>query len=345
MGVLVAGTDPDADVPRPSHHVPTAALVVAGIVVLALVAQPSSPGSSVAIDRDRPGVALSDSGRWIPWSRTRVLPFDARRLGELYLVASPGTVWSLDSEGVARSAVLPGVELVRGVSSDGNMAVAFGSDEQGPALWLSYDGIGWLRTRLPWKGSVQAATVADGAVIVIGVDELRARRIVATWSGRPGGGWRVLETTAPDAALLAVDGGFVARGRLGNEPVQYLHSTDGLTWEPFASRIVNTAGDVAAIVETAAGDRIRIPGDERLIRPPEWPIAAIWRVEERIWLQTPTAAWWSTDGSRWSRLPLDRRHGIERGSPVILPFEDRVAASVGGTVGSPQDLYMWILGA
>ncbi len=346
MGVLVAGTDPDPpDLGRSRRPASPAVGVVLAAVALGLIALPTSPGADQATSPERrPGVALTDSGRWIPWSQSTVLAFDATRLGDRYLIPVAGTIESLGADGVTRSEVLPGVEFVRGVSSDGEHAVAFGMDERGPALWLTAGEDVWTRVRLPWQGTVQAAAISDGAVTLIGVDDTRARRIVAKWSGTAGTGWRVLESGAPDAALLPVEGGFVARGRIADGPVQYLISRDGLTWEPFATRIVNTVGEVAAIVETGSGDVVQIPGDDRLIRPPEWPIAALWRVGDRIWIQTPTAAWWSTDGTRWTRLALDRRHGIRAGAPVLLPFTDRAAVSVGGTVGSPQDIYMWILG-
>jgi hypothetical protein len=154
----------------------------------------------------------------------------------------------------------------------------------------------------------------------------------------------VEEIDGPDSVLVSTGDGHVGRERLGDGPIQYIHSTDGITWTP-ADVIVNNAGEVAAFVLVDEITTFRIPGEERVIRPPGLPASALWRVQDRIWVETPTAAWWSEDGSRWTPLPIDRAHGIEGAAPILLPFPDRAMLSVGGTQGVPRETYVWILGS
>jgi hypothetical protein len=286
-----------------------------------------------------------DSDRWIPLALSTAPPYDARRLGSYYLFGTPGGVAKIDEEGVTTHSTLAGLRLLRGVASDGETAVAFGLDEHGPSLWTTTDAVSWTPLRLPWQGTVQAVAVVDDGLAVIGIDAVGGRQIAAHSSGTPDAPWNVQEIDGPDSVLVSTGDGFVGRGRLGDGPTQYLHSSDGVAWTPFADIIVNNVGELAAFVFVDGLATLRIPGDERVIRPPGLPVSALWRVEERIWVQTPTAAWWSEDGSRWSPLPIDRAHGIEAGAPVLLPFPDRAMLSVGGTRGVPRETYVWILGS
>lgn len=348
MGVIVGGIDPDPVAPGRGSRSFTI-FVVAGAAALALMlgtyaGAPSSPQGETAASLDH--ALVTDSGRWLPVSRSSVAPFDGHRLGSAYVVATVDGIASIDAHGTTTLTSLPGAELLQGLTSDGETAIAFGTDERGPALWTSVDAREWTRIRLPWPGTVQAVAMGDAGLVVLGIDRSTGHRVTARSSGLPGAPWRIEETDGPDSVLISTGAEIIGRGRLDPDgQVGYLRTSDGVDWRPFAEVIVNNVGEVAAITDEDGVAGLRIPGEARFIRPPEWPVSALWRVQDRIWVQTPTAAWWSRDGARWSRMPLDRAHGIEHGSPILLPFPDRALVSVGGARGAPRDLYMWILGA
>jgi hypothetical protein len=344
MGVIVGGVDPDP-VARERQARPLTALVVACVALAGLaVASYPGPSSPIASTEALGGIASVDSGRWLPLSDSAIAPFNSQRLNALYLMPVVGGVSTIDRSGNTTTVMLPGVDVLRGIASDGERAVAFGTSDRSPALWTSVDGHSWDLALLPWTGAVQAVVINESGLLVIGFDTTLGRQVLARSSGERGATWMVEESNGPQSVLLSAGDAFVGRAAIEGT-IGYVQSFDGINWEPFGEVIVNNVGDVAAIVHEGGASHLRIPGEERAIRPPEWPVSAVWRVEDRIWLQTPTAAWWSRDGMRWTRLPLDRAHGIDRGLPVLLPFEDRALVSVGGTRGEPRDIYMWILGA
>ena len=98
------------------------------------------------------------------------------------------------------------------------------------------------------------------------------------------------------------------------------------------------------MVEGPTGLRLRLPGDTRIVTPPEWPVSGLWRSNGRIWIQTPSAAWWSRDGQRWNELPFDEEAGYPGGLPVLLPFADRAIVAVGPTDLARRDLFTWHVG-
>jgi hypothetical protein len=251
--------------------------------------------------------------------------------GDLSWIASDGGTGTVDLGGAAAR-----------ITSAENTLVAHGQVDGWPVLWKSTDGREWHESLLPWEGSVQAVAISSGRLVVLGIDSRRDREIVARSLDQ---GWAVQAADTPDTGLVSTGTGFVGRGRLVDATTGYLYSRDGLTWEPVGPALSLHEGDVASLHYEGGATILRTPGVAGDIRPPATPVSALWRVGERIWVQTPGVVWWSTDGTRWSPLRLDRRHGIGQGAPLLLPFEDRALVSVGGARGAPRQILVWILGA
>ncbi|HVR34208.1 MAG TPA: hypothetical protein VMS74_16035 [Acidimicrobiia bacterium] len=344
MSVIVGGSDPDATVlRRPNRPRIVLMVALATVVALAIVLLPSPrsagpPPTTSAFARATP----LDTGRWIPLGTSPHAPFDARRLGERYVFVVPGGVATIDAEGTTTMLPFAEGEVLYRLTSDGDTAVVHGNDASGPVLWRSTDASTWNKIRLPWTGSVQAVAIQEDGLVLVGIDTTRNRQVAARTFGR---GWAVTETDAPDTGLVSTGTGMIGRGRLADGTVGYLYSTDGTNWEPAGLQLSLSIGEVITLHQRDGVTVAIQPGETTVIRPPELPIVAFWRLEDRYWLQTPSAVWWSTDASRWSPLALDRARGIERGAPVLLPFSDRALLSVGGARGTARELFMWILGA
>lgn len=344
MSVIVGGSDPDATVlRRPNRPRIVMMVALAAAVALAIVVLPSAPSAVPPPTTSAfAGATPLDTGRWIPLGTSLHAPFDARRMGERYLFVVPGGVATIDAEGTTSVAPFPDGEVPNRLTSDGDTAVVHGNDGSGPVVWRSVDGSTWEKIRLPWVGSVQAVAIQGDVLVVAGIDTARDREVAARSFGR---GWAVTETDAPDTGLVSTGTGMIGRGRHPDGTVGYLYSTDGTNWEPAGLQLSLSIGDVITLHQRDGVTVAIEPGETTVIRPPELPIVAFWRLEDRYWLQTPSAVWWSTDARRWSPLALDRARGIERGAPVLLPFSDRALLSVGGARGSARQLFMWILGA
>jgi len=347
MSVIVGGADPDtppAGTPLPGRSrtgwtvlaVAAAALTVFGLVLL-----PSSPVGNLSADPDHFADASAiDTGRWIPIGESRQDAFNARRLGDRYFAVVGGNLAWIASDGSTGTVDLGGGAAR--ITSAEDTVVAHGSMDGRPALWTSTDGRTWLPTQLPWEGSVQAVAIGSDRLVVLGVDTRRDREIIARSLDK---GWAVQAADIPDTGLVSTGTGFVGRGRLADGTTGYLYSRDGLNWEQVGPALSLHEGDVASLHYEDGGTILRTPGVAGDIRAPATPVSALWRVGDRIWLQTPGVVWWSTDGTRWSPLRLDRRHGISQGAPLLLPFEDRALVSVGGARGVPRQIFTWILGA
>lgn len=345
MGVVVGGTDPlEPPSPPGSGHVrlPRGLALIpaaAALVALGFVLFPAAPGPA-------PGGGLEaitelDTGRWIPVGHGTLDPFDARRLADRYLFVVTGGIASIDIDGVTTVASVDGNP--HRITSTGNLAVAHGTDPHGrPTIWTSTDGARWSAEVMPWQGSVLAVAVRPDGLIVLGIDQRRQREIVARTHGR---GWAVTAADIPNTGLWSTGTGIVGRDRLDDGTVGYLHTANGIDWEPIGSHLSLHWGDVATIHDDGGTTVLRVADSGLVVRPPETPVSSLWILGERIWLQTPSAAWWSTDGMRWSPMPIDRARGVDRGAPVLLPFTDRAILSVGGARGVAREIYMWILGA
>lgn len=342
MSVTVGGREP---VPGPSAPRRWAVksliglVLVGGATVIASTAGDPLAVSPTEVER----VPVLDTGRWISAGSHGSDPFDARPIAGfyVYLTEDRAGVERIGPDG--RTSVVslgPGATPLR-LTSDGKTAVIWGTDHGRTALWVSSDGQDWKRRLLPWNGTVQAVAIRPEGLVILGIDRDRDRQVVATEFES---GWAVAATDAPPTGLRSTGTAMLGRGRGGDGDVAYLASVDGRNWIRIGAELSLNVGDVA-IFEGEGKDRVlRLPESGRIVRPPEWPVAALWDTGDRIWLQTPSAVWWSADGERWSPLRLTSDLGVESGSPVLLPFEDRALLSVGGARGSARQLLVWILG-
>lgn len=344
MSVIVGGTDAgstSSQEPRRPRMLPVFALAI--FVALSLAVFPGSPSADQSASTSDLGEAVtSDSGRWIPVGTSLHDPFDARRVGNRYVWVIDGGIASIDATGESTAVSFPASDHVRRLTSNGSLAVAHGLDDRGPALWTSTDGMSWEKQRLPWTGWVREVAIRSEGLVVLGIDALRPREIVARELDQ---GWAVQATDAPDTGLWSTGEGFVGRGTLEDGSVGYLYSTDGIVWNDIGAHLSLHYGEVASLRYEDGDTMLVIPGSGDVLRLPEVPVVSLWTHDDRYWLQTQSAVWRSSDGSRWRSLPIDRDHGLEGGTPVLLPFSDRALLSVGGTRGEPRDVYVWILGS
>jgi hypothetical protein len=341
MSVIVGGTDPrQQDVPGPRRPPTMVALAVIAVSVLAYVSLPSAPTDRGA---DRTGfreAAPVDSGRWVRAGTSRVAPYDPRRLGDQYVFITEGGVATMDALGTTTVHPFGEDATPQRVTSDGHTAVVHGRHGDRPVLWTSVDGKPWQRDDVPWADSVLAVAIRPDRLTVLGLDD--GREVVGILED---GRWTERRTEAPDTGLWSTGAGMVGRGRQPDGSIGYLYSTDGIDWAPIGQYLSSHIGDVLTLHDEGGETVARVPGTDVTLRPPALPIVAYWDRDDRHWMQTQSAVWWSIDGSRWSPLPLDRAHGVMGGSPILLPFADRALISVGGARGSPRTIYMWILGA
>ena len=341
MSVIVGGTDPtQQDVPGPRRPSALVALVISAVGVLAYVALPSAPAER-GIDRTGfTEAAPVDSGRWVRAGTSTLSSYDPRRLDDRYVFVTVSGVTTMDATGTIEVHRFGGDANPQRVTSDGHTAVVFGRLEGRPVLWTSTDGRRWHRHAVPWEGSVLAVAIRPDHLTVLGLDD--GREVAGRLEGDA---WSVTDTEAPDTGLWSTGEGIVGRGRQPDGTIGYLYSTDGVTWVPIGQYLSAHIGDVLTLHDEVGETVARVPGTDTTLRPPALPIVAYWDLGDRHWLQTQAAVWWSTDGSRWSPLPLDRAHGVMGGSPILLPFADRALITVGGARGSPRTIYTWILGA
>jgi hypothetical protein len=253
-----------------------------------------------------------------------------------------GGIAAIDSAGVTTTVTFAQGEEVARLTSDGTTGVAHGLVDGRPVLWTSTNATSWDRQLLPWSGSVQAVAIRPHGLVVLGFDSTRSRKIVAHQLSQ---GWAVRAADLPDTGLWSTGRGVVGRGTLSDGSVGYLYSTDGFSWEGIGPHLSLHYGEVATLTYPEGSPLLVLPDDGTVLRPPEVPAVSLWKIADRFWLQTPTSVWWSSDGNRWSPLPLDRAHGIQGGAPILLPFPDRALLSVGGSRGSLRNVYTWILGA
>lgn len=342
MSVVVGGTDQrPGDSEGPKRPRGPALLTALACGVFAVVAFPAAPADSPP-DSGFSAAPQLDTGGWVEIGTGAHSPATARRLGDAYVFVVPGGVGMIDASGTTTLQDLAPDFVAHRITSDGHTAVVHGRQGPEPVLWRSTDGTDWEALAVPWRGSIQAVAIRPEGLVVLGIDTDDGDQIVATEAE---GGWEVTATLAPTTGLFSTGTGIVGRGRVDGGKVGYLYSTDAVGWEPVAEFLALSSGEVITLHSEAGASVARRPGVAGTIRPPELPIVAYWQVEDRHWLHTPTAIWWSRDGTRWSPLPLDRAHGFPGGSPVLLPFADRALLSVGGARGTPRTVYVWILGA
>lgn len=345
MSVTVRGRDP---IPGSDSTPPglrrTVGILLVGVALAAFATFRSTPtlnrteNTSVPVE----DVGLQ-SGRWVAVGTHDTDPFGARRIDDHYVYVTH------DGRGVERIGVDGGIDRVTfgsavqltRLTSDGTTAVVYGTDRRRPAIWISTDGLRWTRRILPWDGAVQAVAIRPDGLVVLGHDRTRNRQLTAVEFRS---GWAVQESEAPPTGLWSTGRGIVGRDRLEDGTPGYVHSTDGRRWTTIGTQLSLHTGDVATIHGEGREQVLRLPETGQVIHVPEWPVAALWDLGDRLWIQTPTAVWWSTDGMRWSPLRLSPGLETPYGVPVLLPFADRALISVGGARGSERRLMAWILG-
>jgi len=264
------------------------------------------------------------------------------RAGDALMIHTGLDVILLSADGSTRRPELPGMRQFRGVATADDMVVAYGRSDSGPALWITTDvHLPWQRIDMPWDGSVQGVSLVDRRIVVLATVGSEWMQTTAAWPPPDDSEWSLTQINPPGPVVYLVAGGFISRSLDWDE---WLHSTDGSRWVSFADSALHPSGEVAGVVHGATGLEIRLAGDPRIVTPPEWPVSALWRINGRIWIQTPSAAWWSRDGQRWNELPFDTESGYPGGLPVLLPFSDRAIIALNGDQFGRRDLFTWHVG-
>lgn len=343
MSVIVGeqpqGTTPKGSRPRPILIV---LITLAAAVVLARAGPTATtPETDGEI---QPPVSTPELPRgWTASGSITARFLTPARAGDAMMIQLGGDIALLSADGSTRRPELPGMRQFRGVVTADDMVVAYGHTDTGPTLWTTTDVAGtWERHDMPWDGSVQAVSLVDRRVVVLGTAGADWVRTSAAWPPPSDeSDWRLEPIEPPGTVVFSVADGFVARSLIEDE---YLHSADGTRWASYAQVIIHPVGEVAALVQGPTGLGLRLSGDDRILTPPEWPVSALWRNNGRIWIQTPSAAWWSRDGQRWNELPFEMDEGYPGGLPLLLPFADRAIVAVGPTDLARRDLFTWHVG-
>lgn len=314
-----------------------AAVAAAAVVTFGLLTT-FAPGPGVVIESEpidpTPLVEPESEAGFRPVARIDHGPWESFRISHAYLSMGESPTVITDDDKVV-SVDLPELEVLFGAISAGDESVAFGSTADGPALWRSPDATSWSIERLPWDGTVRAGAQIDGRLVLIGIERYGPsfHHVTATETES---GWQLEESNIPDPALISVPGGFVGRGRATDQTgFGYLFSADGLEWTFGSNRLAaspRSIGQVPSfVIETDRSPRLQLPGDGRILSPPAWPVSGLWKEGEIIWAQTADAAWSTSDGTAWTRYPIDISTGVGDGFAALLPVGDtaRLATSAG----------------
>lgn len=341
MSVIV-GQQPEATTPTGRRPIPILIVLIA--LTAAAVLTRAGPSATPKGEGDMTPVSSPALPRgWAASGSITARFLGPEQAGEAMMIQMEGQIALLSADGSIRRPKLPGIQQFRGVVTAEDMVVAYGNSDTGPALWVAAVAGGpWQRLDMPWDGSVQAVSLVDRRVMVLGTDSSGWLRAISAWPPPSDDSeWRLARIDPPGTVVYPVADGFVARSL---DRAGWLHSRDGSLWASYATAIAHPVGELAAVVEGPTGLELRIPGDTRTVTPPEWPVSGLWRNNGRIWIQTPSAAWWSSDGRRWHELPFDEESGFPGGRPVLLPFADRAIIAVGPTDFGRRDLFTWHVG-
>lgn len=186
------------------------------------------------------------------------------------------------------------------VASTDHGLVAVGTDNQRAAAWTSADGLAW--TRAPdaealgpetagAMAQMQAVAVANGRIVAVGLEFGAAQRGLV-WTSSDGLAWSrvgLLPDSEDGIVTTVVAGGpgFVAAGAINGQPelAAIWTSADGSNW----ARVPNTpAFQGSAIFDLTRGG----PG-----------LVAVGNTWDATGGHASPAAWTSTDGLAWTRVP------------------------------------------
>ncbi len=253
-------------------------------------------------------------------------PWESHRIAGAYLFVGDAPTIITDDDEVFE-VDLPMLEVVFGAIPADDESIAFGRSTTGPAIWRTSDNVNWTLDTLPWDGTVRAAAEIDGRLTLIGIARTGPAFTYVAATEAPKG-WLVVEMTeAPDSGLISVPGGFVGRGQATDGGgFGYLYSNDGIDWswqsELAASGRSSPPHLLAFVIEADDARLLKLPGDERVFAPPEWPISGLWLEDGTIWVQTPRSAWSTLDGVEWREYPINSETGVEGALSALLPVGD-----------------------
>lgn len=246
-------------------------------------------------------------------------------------VSDDGRQWrqAPDQPALAGPATL--TQLLAVVAWGGGFLAAGAADpawgEHRAAFWASPDGLAWQRLPDPPAASgarVQGLAVGRHGLVAVGSRGDPERGTGAAWVSADGRSW--LPASGPDLglgplhAVTAGGPGFVAVGEAatGDRAVAWT-STDGSAW--------TAAPDAAAL---------HAFGDQRAVMLAV--TAAAGRLLAVGWISDlangSAAAWVSTDGRAWRRLPDDATFA-GGGMAAAVPVDGRPVAA--GTTGWPDN--------
>lgn len=343
MNVIV-GEQPQGTAPKGRQPIPI--LIVLVTLTAAVVLARAGPTASTPQTEGeiQPPVSTPQLPQeWMATGSITARFITPARAGDALMIQNGLDITLLSPDGSTRRPELPGLRQFRGVVTADDRVVAYGGSDTGPALWIATDiDVPWQRVDMPWDGSVQAVSLADHRIVVLGTAGSEWVRTSSAWPPpSDGADWPLAPINPPGAGIYPVANGFIARSLDWDE---WLHSTDGSRWVSYAEMIAQPIGEIAAFVSGPTGLALQLAGDPRTVTPPEWPVSALWRTNSRIWIQTPTAAWWSRDGQRWNELPFDEESGYPGGLAILLPFSDRAIIALNGDELGRRDLFTWHVG-
>jgi hypothetical protein len=254
-------------------------------------------------------------------------------IGALWLARGPAKIDGTNLEwSVAQFAASGNLDSITVLN--GKLVMA-GADDDGPAIWISQDGLGWGRSSVATRGAAnQRADFLSMGFVSGHADQLIAlghRSVThgtasswepALWTSDDGGKRWVdaLDSSLPQGTLEVVPtaDGYVALGQGPNGDPAVWKSQDGLEW-----RLVSTYATFGAA--TVEGMAVR---HGRLVA-----------VGADLGQAGPGAAmaWWSDDGVTWERVDLSAERA---GNSVDVAATDEGFVAV-GSVRDPAAAIAW----
>ncbi len=225
----------------------------------------------------------------VPWGDGALMTSSEQSNGKAktsYWYGSPANDWE---QGINGGNVLDSVTFA-GLVAGGGVLVAWGSDADGPAVWLSQDGAAWERSTL--RGEFDLITTSEVGFLAVGRNLDDRRPIVAhstdghSWEEIPEDLTSVFEG-ASTAAFASYEGGMVLAGTdLMRGTAAVWVSDDGKVWhrvplEPEPGTSIEHLGIVA--------DRLVAVGADSARRAAGKGTVVIWQSQDAVsWERVPT---------------------------------------------------------